>query len=127
LKLFGKISNGKIKFRDEVKLKDGIRSFPDGTNIVVEIKESEIARTAQQNKLWWVWMQLLGEYWGLSRNEAHELCKVKFLKEEYLINGEKVEQLRSTATLTKSEFKLLMNDVLFWANDTFQVNLPGNE
>jgi hypothetical protein len=124
---FGKINKGKIVWNDKTKLIDGLRNFTDGTNVVVEIKESEDSRTNNQNKLWWKWMQILGDFWGLSRNEAHDLCKVKFLKQEILINGEKIERLQSTTTLTKGEFNLLMNDVLFWANDTFQVNLPSSE
>ena len=127
MKVFGIINKGKIVWKNKSKLIDGLINFTDGTNIVVEIKEAEDSRTNNQNKLWWKWMQILGDFWGLSRNEAHDLCKVKFLKKEILINGEKIDKLQSTTTLTKAEFNLLMNDVWFWANDTFQVNLPSSE
>jgi hypothetical protein len=127
LKIFGKISKGKIVWDNKTKLIEGLKNFNEGADVVVEIREAETARTINQNKLWWKWMQILGDFWGLSRNEAHDLCKVKFLKQEILINGEKIDKLQSTTTLTKGEFNLLMNDVLFWANDTFQVNLPSSE
>tara|TARA_R100001244_G_C5164141_1_gene131266 strand:+ start:290 stop:673 length:384 start_codon:yes stop_codon:yes gene_type:complete len=127
LKIFGKINKGKIVWDNKTKLIEGLKNFNEGADVVVEIREAETARTTNQNKLWWKWMQILGDFWGLSRNEAHDLCKVKFLKQEIMINGEKIDKLQSTTTLTKSEFNLLMCDVLFWANDTFQVNLPSSE
>ena len=127
MKIFGKINKGKIVWDNKTKLIEGLKNFNEGTDVVVEIREAETARTTNQNKLWWKWMQILGDFWGLSRNEAHDLCKVKFLKQEIMINGEKIDKLQSTTTLTKSEFNLLMCDVLFWANDTFQVNLPSSE
>ena len=40
MRLFGKINKGKIVWNDKTKLIDGLRNFTEGTNIVVEIKES---------------------------------------------------------------------------------------
>ena len=42
-------------------------------------------------------------------------------------NGEEQEINKSTTTLTTKEFSLLMNDVLFWSNNTLNINLPNNE
>jgi hypothetical protein len=57
----------------------------------------------------------------------HELIKYKFLARN-IVNDNGVEEviLKSTTTLTVKEFNQLMNDVLFWSNDTLGINLPSN-
>ena len=37
----------------------------------------------------------------------------------------KVEYLKSTAQLTKKEFKILVDEVIIWAAKTFSINLPN--
>ena len=69
-------------------------------------------------------MQIIGDTIGYSKNEMHELLKVKFLTREYILDGETKKYIKSTATLSKQEFNKLTNDVFFWANDTLSINLP---
>ena len=49
----------------------------------------------------------------------------KFLKRERVEDGIKVEYLKSTAQLTKKEFKKLVDEVIIWAAKTFSINLPN--
>ena len=97
----------------------------DGVRVVIEIREAENVRTNQQNKLWWSWMNIIADELGYSKQEIHDILKYKFLLREEMIDGEIHQSLKSTTTLTKKEFNKLTEDVFYWANDTFNINLPN--
>lgn len=119
-----KISNGKIIYKTNQKLVDYIQTISDNSIADITITIKEDSRSNSQNKLWWSWMQIIGDTIGYSKNEMHELLKVKFLTREYILDGETKKYTKSTATLSKQEFNKLTNDVFFWANDTLSINLP---
>ena len=122
----GKIIKGKIVWDNKTTLVDYIRGIEDGTKVEVEITETPDIRTNKQNKLWWAWMQIIGNELGYSKNEIHDILKYKFLLREEINDGETTQHLKSTATLTKTEFNKLTQDVFFWANDTLNINLPND-
>ena len=122
----GKIIKGKIVWDNKTTLVDYIRGIEDGTKVEVEITETPDIRTNKQNKLWWAWMQIIGNELGYSKNETHDILKYKFLLREEIIEGETNQYIKSTATLTKTEFNKLTKDVYFWANDTLNINLPND-
>ena len=124
MKHFGKIKNLKIDFLDEERFVEDLLKF-DGMNIVFTLSENKDFRTNSQNKLWWKYMHILGQELGYTKNEMHDICKLKFLKRERVEDGIKVEYLKSTAQLTKKEFKKLVDDVIIWAAQTFSINLPN--
>ena len=122
----GKIIKGKIVWDNKTTLVDYIRGIEDGTKVEVEITETPDVRTNKQNKLWWSWMKIIGNELGYSKNEIHDILKYKFLLREEINDGETTQHLKSTATLTKTEFNKLTQDVFFWANDTLNINLPND-
>ena len=125
MKHFGKIQKGKIIFDNKAEFIDSVGKMEDGIRVVIEIREAENVRTNQQNKLWWSWMNILADELGYSRQEIHDMLKYKFLLKEEMIDGEIHQSLKSTTTLTKKEFNKLTQDVFYWANDTFNINLPN--
>jgi hypothetical protein len=125
MKAFGKVLKGKIIFDDKAKFIDEVAKFDDDVRIVIEVREAKDVRTNSQNRLWWKWMQILGDNLGYSKKEIHDIAKYKFLLKEEMIDGEIHQSLKSTTTLTKSEFNKLTQEVFYWANDTFQINLPN--
>ena len=125
MKYFGKIKKGKIIFDNKSKLINDLSKLNDNIKVVIEIREAKDVRTNQQNKLWWIWMNTIGDSIGYSAPEIHEILKYKFLMKEEMIDGEMHQSLKSTTTLTKKEFNKLTNDVLYWANDTLNINLPN--
>jgi len=122
----GKIIKGKIVWDNKTKLVDYIRAIEDGTKIEIEITETPDVRTNKQNKLWWAWMKIIGNELGYTKNETHDILKYKFLLREEIIDGETNQYLKSTATLTKTEFNKLTKEVYYWANDTLSINLPND-
>jgi len=124
MKHFGKIKNLKIDFLDEERFVEDLVKL-EGKDITFTILEDKDYRTNTQNKLWWKYMQIMGSELGYSKDEFHDICKLKFLKRERFEDGIKVEYLKSTAQLTKKEFKKLVDDVIIWAAQTFSINLPN--
>ena len=125
MKAFGKIKKGKLVFDDKSKLIKDLNEFYDGARVVVQINEAQDVRSNQQNKLWWAWINILSDELGYSSVEMNETLKYKFLLFEETIEGETHQVIKSTSTLTKTEFNKLTQDVFYWANDTFNINLPN--
>ena len=73
-------------------------------------------------------MDILSNEIGYTKEEMHELIKYKFLRRN-IVDDKGVESvvIKSTTTLTTKEFTMLMNDLLYWSNDTLNINLPNNE
>ena len=126
MKAFGKIVKGKIIFDDKSKFLNDVSKFNDDIKIVIEVREAKDIRTNAQNRLYWKWVEIISNELGYQdKQEIHNILKYKFLLKEEMINGEIHQGLKSTTTLTKEEFGKLTQDVFFWANDTFNINLPN--
>ena len=126
MKAFGKIVKGKIIFDDKSKFLNDVAKFNDDIKIVIEVREAKDIRTNAQNRLWWKWIEIISNELGYQdKQEIHNILKYKFLLKEEVINGEIHQGLKSTTTLTKEEFGKLTQDIFFWANDTFNINLPN--
>ena len=126
LKAFGKIVKGKIVFDNKAKFIDEIAQFDDDIKIVIEVREAKDIRTNAQNRLWWKWIEIISDELGYEdKQEIHNILKYKFLLKEEMIDGELHQGLKSTTTLTKEEFGKLTQDVFYWANATFNINLPN--
>ena len=126
MKGFGKIVKGKIIFDDKAKFMDEISKFDDDIKIVIEVREAKDIRTTAQNRLWWKWIEIISDELGYEdKQEIHNILKYKFLLKEEMIDGELHQGLKSTTTLTKEEFGKLTQVVFYWANDTFNINLPN--
>ena len=124
MKHYGKIKNLKIDFLDEERFVEDLLKF-EGKDVVFMLSENKDFRTNSQNKLWWKYMHIMGGDLGYTKNEMHDICKLKFLKRERFEDGMKVEYLKSTAQLTKKEFRELIDLVIIWAAQTFSINLPN--
>lgn len=126
MKAFGKVVKGKIIFDDKAKFLNDVAKFNDDIKIVIEVREAKDIRTNAQNRLYWKWVEIISNELGYQdKQEIHNILKYKFLLKEEMINGEIHQGLKSTTTLTKEEFGKLTQDVFFWANDTFNINLPN--
>ena len=127
MKAFGNILQGKLILKNQRSFKDGLVEF-EGKEVEIRIKERSNKRSKEQNSLYWQWINILRQETGFQKNEMHELIKYKFLQRN-VVNDDGVEEviLKSTTTLTVKEFNQLMNEVLFWSNDTLGIKLPSNE
>lgn len=127
MKAFGTIKNGKLILNNERRFNDNLNIF-EGEEIEIRIKVRTNNRTTEQNSLYWKWINIMSEETGFTKEEMHELIKYKFLKRTSINNnGVEEVKLKSTTSLTVKEFTKLMDDILYWSNNTLNINLPTYE
>lgn len=127
MKAFGTVKNGKLILNNERRFNDNLNIF-EGEEIEIRIKVRTNNRSNEQNSLYWKWINIMSEETGFTKEEMHELIKYKFLKRTSINNnGVEEVKLKSTTTLTVKEFTKLMDDILYWSNNTLNINLPTYE
>ena len=127
MKVFGTVKEGKLKLNNKRKFDDSLIKF-EGKEVEIRIRERSSNRSREQNSLYWKWVDIMAKEIGYTKEEMHTLIKYKFLKRN-VVDDDGVEQeiIKSTTTLTSKEFSLFMNELLYWSNSTFNINLPTND
>ena len=152
---FSTVKDGKLQKNTTQNILQELAHL-EGKRVVITIEKQKSSRSLQQNSLYWVYIDILSQELGHSKDEMHELVKYKFLKLKRFIsvvNGksvilalevgiyvdvstgeihdiEKVEpydKIGSTATLTKSEFIDFVDNLITWAKDFLGITLPNPE
>lgn len=82
---------------------------------VITAREFKAKRSNQQNARYWAFLTAYGEYLGYTRDEMHDICKYKFLREVVEVNGEEVIKLKSTPKTTTKEFAEYCEMCEMWA------------
>ena len=127
MKAFGAVKNGKLILNNDRRFNDNLNIF-EGEEVEIRIKVRTNNRTNEQNSLYWKWINIMSEETGFTKEEMHELIKYKFLKRTSINNnGIEEVKLKSTTTLTVKEFTKLMENILYWSNNTLNINLPTYE
>lgn len=96
------------------------------------VTKEKVQRNAQQNAKYWVWMTLLGEDIGHSKEEMHYVFKRLFLgdKMPVLSNDEFMEYLKKLDHKEVSTVKLDVQEMKEYLDKVFQqaqecnINLP---
>lgn len=89
----------------------------------VQIKEKK--RSLNANNLYWVWLTVIGNVLGYTKDELHEEFASRFLGvfEKKTISGNTLIRPISTTTLNKSEFSDYMNKIHAFALSQ-EITLP---
>jgi len=126
LSYFGKVADGKLTIRDRRSFDTYLLQF-EGKDVEILVKRKKAKRSLDQNRLWWVYMTILSQELGYTKDEIHEICKFKFLQKEIADekSGEIFKYLGSTTTMNKLEFADLIFDLQKWSIETFNINLPS--
>jgi len=112
---YGDVENGKLKLRSEDLFRTYIRGLSGLVSLLVQPRKK--VRSLNQNNLYWVWLTVIGDEVGYSKEEVHDVFKHKYLKEyRQLVNqktGEAVdcEFIRSTTSLNKKEMSEYMQKI----------------
>lgn len=116
---------GKLQKNVSEKIAEELKYFKR-KRVEIQIKQLKSTRSSRQNRLWWLYVTILANELGYSKDEMHEICKYKFLKREKVDEktGEVFEYIGSTTNLNKSEFADMVTDLIRWASQTFSVILP---
>ena len=125
LQFMARVQDGNLTDFKRKEFQEYLKNF-EGKRVTITVQRARSTRSIQQNRLWWVYMTILADHTGHTKDEMHEICKFKFLKRELVSEktGEVFEYLSSTSTLSKSEFSDLVEQVIAWAAQSFGVTLP---
>lgn len=125
LELITNIKGGKMQPKHARMLLDYMATL-EGKAVHITIDKHSGKRSNRQNALWWVYVTILASEIGYNKNEMHEILKMKFLKKQKVDEktGECFEYLGSTTELNKTEFGEMINSLVQWASETFNVVMP---
>ncbi|CAB4127035.1 hypothetical protein UFOVP87_38 [uncultured Caudovirales phage] len=105
------VSGGKLPKSISEKIKTALLGFENKEIEIILTDES--SRTAKQNRLWWLYVTILSNELGETKNDTHELLKTRFMP-----------FAKSTTELSKQEFNHLINELVTWSAQYLNVILP---
>ena len=100
-----------------------------GSKAVLTLEEDKLTRTGQQNKLFWVWMRVLGDFHGHHKNEMAEILQQSILGETSFVSnldGSKIQRHERAKYLTVGEFQNFLEQIEIHAAE-YGVRLPTEE
>jgi len=100
--------------------KTGLKEF----DVIVKSKTKN--RSTQQNRYYWLCVQIVAGELGYSREEMHAIIGYKFLKREKVneATGEVFEYIESTTKLSTMEFISFMEEFIQWSAESLNIILP---
>jgi hypothetical protein len=118
--------------RNRNLIKDAIATF-EGKQIVIKIEKAKKKRSNPQNSYLWgvvvpIVQNTLKEVGHtLTKEQTHDLMKLKFLKEILIVDestGETIERIKSTTELSTSQMMDYFAGIREWIFDFFGVTIP---
>jgi len=125
LTYYSNVKDGKLQKNVSLQIAEEIKHF-EGKRVEITIEKLKSTRSNQQNRLWWLYVTIIAKEIGYDKSEMHEILKFKFLKKEKVDEktGEVFEYIGSTAKLNKTDFADMVNDLIRYAAETFDIILP---
>jgi len=115
----GTVIKGEMEMDDSFGFKRHVANL-EGKKIQVAVRKYKTQRSENQNKYYWgVVIAMLGNEFGYDSEEMHEALKFKFLKKEG-----KLTTVRSTASLTTTEFEIYLDKVKRWVSEEYDIVIP---
>ena len=94
----------------------------------VDIKQYKPNRSLAANRLYWKWLQIIGDDLGYHRDELHATLAVKFLGiKETICMGENISQPVSTSSLHVKEFSEYLNRIEMFSHGELGIMLPNSD
>lgn len=81
----------------------------------VIIQEKADDRTLEQNARLWKLYESIGNYFGYTKNEMHDLMGWEFLRYQVVINGITIEKVESTTKLSTKRMAWYQEQIEIWA------------
>jgi hypothetical protein len=130
IEIISKVENGRLS-RNRKLIEDTIKSF-EGKEIVLSIEKKKKKRTGQQNRylhlLFTIFANELNELGNkFTAQEVKDLCKFKFALIDVIneSTGEVIGQrIQGTSEMTTTELNSFIEDVIQWAAEMFDIQLP---
>jgi hypothetical protein len=116
IEFYGRVKDGQMFIVKRKDFDEAIKRF-EGKEVEIIVQKKRFVRSVAQNRLWWLYMDILHKDLGYSKEEMHDICKFRFLKREKVIEhtGEIVEYLESTTRLSRTQFAETIDKLIQWA------------
>lgn len=129
---FGKVVDGKLKLTRRTEFQELLNLY-EGKEIEVSVDKKRNTRSVSQNSYLWgvvipvVQDGLKGMGMKATKEETHELLKMKFLQKELVneLTGEIMRYVGSTTELSKSEFMDYISEIQQFCSEFLNVYLPS--
>ena len=95
-----------LKYLDKNRLKEFIRSLPNG-KVMVKVSRWYKPRSLNQNRLYWAWLKIIGDDVGGDPEEVHTSFRARFLTDR----SRKIPIVRSTTMLNSKQFTSYLDKV----------------
>lgn len=124
-----RVENGRLK-TNRAALNKALQEF-EGKEIVVSISKRKSKRSNPQNRYYWgavipiVRDCLRDAGHRLTIEDTHLMLRGRFLTEAiHLQHGDFIDQIRSTSSLSKSEFSDYIEDIRSFMQEYFNTDIP---
>lgn len=92
---------------------------------IVTINRIKSHRTIPQNKLYFLWLNLIAEETGNTKDDLHDYFTAVFLEKQYkVLFNEEVEIRASTTRLSTKEFTTFLDNIYLFASEELKMILP---
>lgn len=119
---FGRIEGWNLKLSDRPKFQCALNAL-EGQEIRLTIERKPAQRknsTRSQREYYWpVICGMIGDFIGISKEEAHDLCKARFLSIKKDFRGQIFTIVRSTESLSTIEREDYHQKIREWASRGF--------
>jgi hypothetical protein len=106
---------------------NAIREIKIEDNMAVEIKPYVSKRSVDANALYWMWIAVVAEYTGYTKDEMHDVMRARYLPiKSREIDGIILTELTSTTTLNTKQFSDYMREIEVFAVEN-DIKLPYPE
>lgn len=111
IRFLAEIKNGKLVLNNERYFRHHISQFED-CKVSIEIERERSTRSEQQNKYYWVCLEVIATETGHTKEELHSAFKKMFLpRHKVEVNGKVVYLEGSTTRLNISQFMEYMERI----------------
>lgn len=105
------IQDGKLRWINEAYMAHWLPKF-EGQKAVLTIKKKWSKRSLNQNKLYWLWLDIIAEDTGHTPDELHTIYKGLFSPKKIIKVGKRVFNIpKGTSELSKGEMVEYMLNV----------------
>lgn len=128
----GVVKNGKLELQNAKKFASELKIF-EGDNVLLTLEKKKRKRSNQQSRYYWgvvipsikYAMEAKGFFLN-SKEQVHELMKVKFLKAEIIniATGEIIETIGSTTRLSTLDFENFLEQIRAWGASYLDCIVP---
>lgn len=97
-----------------------------GQSVEIVVRRKRKHRSSNQNRYYWLVVEMLSDHTGFTKDEIHAILKRKFLLVEKVSerSGVIYEYVRSTTNLSTVEYEVYLDDVRRFAAQDFGIEIP---